>query len=383
MVDQPEVKRKPLPPPWDRIFSLGTRIFVWALLAGVIYILRPFFLLVFLTFVFGYIQAHGVDGLTHRIATRWVRVVLVFVVFLGTWIAVGYFLEPHLREQVVTTAQNYDTWIQDADDELKKYAEERGFGDRLEDFQLSEFIESALGLVTDTKEGETATDKTIAFMKGVAGWILAIGSAFFLSLLFSFLIVLDLPKLTRQVQGLAHTRIGFIYNEVADNIYGFCRVLGRAMEAQAFIAICNTVLTALGLWVIGLGEGNMVFLCTIVFLCSFIPVAGVFISSTPICIVALSEHGFGMMIVAIAMILIIHFVEAYFLNPKIYGTRLRMNPVLTLIILTVCGKLFGPWGLILGIPILSYFFSDAIRYKQPKKITGAQDGDRERPAASA
>ena len=60
-----------LPAPWDRIFGLGTRIFVWGLFAGIIYLLRPFFLLLFLTFVFAYIQAHGVDGIAHRIQARW------------------------------------------------------------------------------------------------------------------------------------------------------------------------------------------------------------------------------------------------------------------------------------------------------------------------
>ena len=173
-------------------------------------------------------------------------------------------------------------------------------------------------------------------------------------------------------------KVGFIYDEVADNIAGFGRVLGRALEAQLFIAICNTVLTAACIWVMGLP--NLLVLSTIVFFCSFIPVAGVFISSTPICIVAMSHYGFGTMLVAIAMILIVHFIEAYFLNPKIYGTRLRMNPVLTLIILTICGKLFGPWGLILGIPVLNYFFSHAIRYRQPTKIAASEEP---RPAESA
>ena len=46
---------RPLPPPWDRIFPLATRIFVWGLLAGVLYLLRSFFLLIFLTLVFAYI----------------------------------------------------------------------------------------------------------------------------------------------------------------------------------------------------------------------------------------------------------------------------------------------------------------------------------------
>ena len=342
MVDHAETKRNPLPPPWDRIFGLGTRVFVWGLLAGIIYVLRPFFLLLFLTFMFAYIQKHGVDGLAHRIKLRWVRVVLVFLVFLGTLVAAGVFLEPHLRDQVITTAGKYETWITDADKNIQAFAVERRIT-ALKDFELGPVIENALGYVAEPTAGETAVNQTIAFMKDAASWAVFVGSTFFLSLLFSFLIVLDLPKLTRGVQGLARTRVGFIYDEVAGNIHGFGKILGQAMEAQAVIALCNTLLTAIGLWVIGIGGGNMVFLCAIVFLCSFIPVAGVFLSSTPICIVALSEHSFGMMLVAIAMILIIHFVEAYFLNPKIYGQRLRMNPVLTLIILTVCGKLFGPW----------------------------------------
>ena len=37
-------------------------IMVWGVLLGVIYLLRSFFLLLFLTFVFSYIQAQSVNG---------------------------------------------------------------------------------------------------------------------------------------------------------------------------------------------------------------------------------------------------------------------------------------------------------------------------------
>ena len=56
-----ETNEKTLPPPWDRIFSLTTRCFVWALLIAVLYILRPFLLLVFLTFVFVCVLLLGVS----------------------------------------------------------------------------------------------------------------------------------------------------------------------------------------------------------------------------------------------------------------------------------------------------------------------------------
>jgi predicted PurR-regulated permease PerM len=49
------------------------------------------------------------------------------------------------------------------------------------------------------------------------------------------------------------------------------------------------------------------------------------------------------------------------LNPQIYGHHMHMNPVLVLIVLTIGGKLFGVWGLILGIPIVNYVFRHAIR----------------------
>jgi predicted PurR-regulated permease PerM len=62
------------------------------------------------------------------------------------------------------------------------------------------------------------------------------------------------------------------------------------------------------------------------------------------------------------MILIVHAIETYILNPRIYGHHMHMNPVMVLIVLTISGKLIGVWGLVLGIPLVNYFFRHAIRY---------------------
>jgi len=63
------------------------------------------------------------------------------------------------------------------------------------------------------------------------------------------------------------------------------------MEAQAVIAIMNTVLTLIGLAI--LGVPSLAVLSLIVFLCSFIPVLGVFISTLPVVLVALNSIGVG------------------------------------------------------------------------------------------
>ncbi len=378
-----------LPPPWDRIFSLGTRTFVWGLLAAILWILRPFHLLVFLTFVFAYIQAHGVDGLKQRIKNRPLRVTIVGLVFLGTIVATVLTLSPQIESQAMTLAKNYKTYITNADKEinetLREYPQAWDYlvqrealnaaadqGDLnkpvAEPHVIRDLVDKLLGM-SGAQDGQKPGDalKTVFDLgSSVFGYI----SSFLLAVLFSFMIVLDLPFLTRGVTSLGNTKVGFIYEEVAGSLATFAKVLGRALEAQLFIAIANTVLTAIGMWVLGIG--NIPVLSAIVFLFSFIPVAGVFISSAPICLLSLSQvdGGFTLMLASIAMILIVHGVETYILNPRIYGHHMRMNPVLVLIVLTVFGKLFGVWGFLLGIPLVNYVFRHAIRFPHDQPVDG-------------
>lgn len=430
LLDPPE---KSLPPPWDRIFSLATRTFVWCLLIAVIYVLRPFFLLIFLTFVFAYIQAHGVDGLAHRIKKRPLRVTIVGLVFLGTLLATGFTLVPQVNEQAATFLRNKDKYVTDADEELHKFlvkypslyqaaakhSQTLSGGNNIFSSTFPDVPPQRSGSgpsngpvdenghkTTESppstnpaggdpqqpgteKPGEISTPNSGTGPAGqdppkpmpklnlvrdfiaslaesltknpleLGQSVLGFASSFLLSLLFSFLIVLDLQKIKRGITGLADTKIGFIYNEVADNIAAFGRVLGRALEAQMFIAICNTILTAIGVWMMGLD--NLLVLSAIVFFCSFIPVVGTIISSVPICLLALQAGGVTSLLLAILLICVIHALETYVLNPQIYGHHMHMNPVLVLIVLTIGGKLFGVWGLVLGIPIVNYVFRHAIR----------------------
>jgi predicted PurR-regulated permease PerM len=97
-----------------------------------------------------------------------------------------------------------------------------------------------------------------------------------------------------------------------------------------------------------------------VFVSSFIPVLGVFISTTPIVLVALNAGGPPLSLAAIGMVVVIHALEAYVLNPMIYGRHLRLNPVLTLIILYVGYHVFGLWGMLLGVPVARYFIHDVL-----------------------
>ena len=375
--------RRPLPPPWDRIAPLVTQLSVWGLIFGILFLLRSFSLLIFMTFVFAYIQAHAVDALATRFPNRALRTFGVALALLLVLIGIGSFIVPKVKSQTELFASRYTSYLRTFDGALVGLSREYPLLDRLtpetkfleehlrDDGSLggwsleisptAHLLEHIIGYTSENSGENTAEGirETLIAVKEVGAKILAIASAFLLSLLFSFLIVLDLPRLAASVRSLADTKLRFIYLEAADNICEFSRVLGRALEAQLLISLLNTVLTGLGIYLLGLGD-KVFFLSTIVFLCSFIPVAGVFLSSVPICLIALQEGGLNTMLLAIGLILLIHMIEAYVLNPKIFGKHLHINPVLVLIILTISGKLFAVWGLVLGVPICTYFFTKAI-----------------------
>ena len=106
-----------------------------------------------------------------------------------------------------------------------------------------------------------------------------------------------------------------------------------------------------------LGVPHRTFLCSIVFICSFIPVVGVVISSIPIAVVCLQlPGGLVLALEMVGCILIIHFIETTLLNPKIMGDMLKVHPLLVLVILLVGEHFFGVWGLLLGVPVSVYIF---------------------------
>ncbi|MEM7231140.1 MAG: AI-2E family transporter [Planctomycetota bacterium] len=175
-----------------------------------------------------------------------------------------------------------------------------------------------------------------------------------LSLLLSFFITFDIPKLRKGVRKLKTSRVGGIYEEIAPGLISFGHLIGRAFQAQGVIALFNTLLTFLAIHFLDID--NEVFLCAIVFVCSFIPVLGVVLSSAPIAIMAILQPGgtITLAIQIIVAIILIHFIETSVLNPKILGDMLHLHPVFVLAVLALGEHFFGVWGLLLGVPVTVY-----------------------------
>jgi predicted PurR-regulated permease PerM len=367
------------------MISMLSRIFVWGSLFGVLYLLRSFSLLIFLIFIFSYIQTNAVGKLEPYIKRRTPRVVVVGVSFLAVFILMLALLLPQIKDQAVHFIANSTRYAQSLDTEVVKLTiRYPALEDMLPEIVPEhtvplpdsgewEFRNSTLSRVLQALFGSerSSVDKkslvsVFQTARDIGSSLLAVSSQFLLSLLFSFLIVLDLPNLKKGAMSLRNTKLRFVYDEMADNLVRFGMTMGRAFEAQFQVALINTLLTAAGVWMLNIRD-QMAFLSLIVFLCGFIPIAGVFISSVPICLLALAGGGMPKLLLAIVLIVAVHAIESYILNPRIFGTHMKLNPVVVMILMTVSGKLFGVWGLVLCLPITTYLFQDAIQLTEQAK----------------
>lgn len=372
--------------------NVASKILVWGSLFGVLYLLRSFFLLIFLVFIFSYIQANAVDKLQRFVRKRNTRVVLVGLSFLALFVIMFMVLVPQIKDQAVNFFDNSTSYAESLDQEvvrvLERYPALEGLMPeekveatvpepssewKFRHSHLSRALQAVFGSGAEGVDKESVLS-VIQTVRGLGSTLVAIASQFLLSLLFSFLIVLDLPNLTKGATALHDTKLRFVYDEVADNLVRFGLTVGRAFEAQFFVATANTILTGVGIWLINIRD-ELAFISLIVFLCGFVPIAGVFISSVPICLLALAQGGLSKVALAIVLIIAVHAVESYILNPRIFGTHMKLNPVVVMILMTVSGKLFGVWGLVLCLPITTYIFQDAIQLDKEPEADETDDAE--------
>ena len=394
---------------------------LWAILVGLLYLLRPFFLLIFETFLITYITRGLVLWLTRRFCLNYrlttVGVFLVFVaclVAVAVWVGPKLVLETHqlvrkfaesrLTPRAVPLVPATELPIAPPDLEapaapeppppplppatptigptapppagepptegLERYLDE--LVTRLTSppharaILASEEYQAGRGLLK-RELARSATDAAPRLVRAmlhlvVFSWEMLI--YLLLAIIFSFMLVLDWQRIGDAVRRLEHSRVRTFYLGCAPHLCAFAEVLGKALRAQAMIALCNTILTCAGLWL--LNVPNIALLSTIVFFCGFIPILGTFLSSIPIVLLGIQAGGGPLALKLLIMIAAVHAFEAYVLNPRITAHVLHAHPILILILLVVGERFFGIWGMVIGVPVGYYVISVLAKQEAPE-----------------
>jgi predicted PurR-regulated permease PerM len=353
--------------------GLALRLEKWAIWIGliaVIFLLRHLFPVFFLTFVLAYVGNTAVNALTRRFPRRRrLNVLLVWLVLVAIVSGVVLLVVPRMLNEARNLARQYiatEAARRSGDTENFIHREARELVDSVivaiagpatfDDFRRSDAYTAIVGKLDTTLAN--GSRRVAAEVTAFANEALFFAFNFILAIILSFLLVWDLPNTKARMARFAEGRTADIYREIAPGLRAFGVMLGRAFEAQTVVAIVNAILSTIVFLLLGLP--SIALLAMIVFVCSYIPVLGMIISTVPAAFLALREGGIVHVLWLVFAVMIIHAIEAYMLNPLIYGRHLRLHPVATLVILLVAEHLVGVWGLLLGVPIAAFILKHVI-----------------------
>lgn len=347
---------------------------MWGSLIGTLYLLRHLFPLFFLTFVLSYICNSAVNGLEPRIQGRRTRVAIVFSLLLLILAGVSVLIVPRLITETASLARQIITSEAEQGDleqgepsedppphprsvvtqELLKVLDDglvRLVGiDTQESFRHTELYQAIINNIDSTigSLGPAIKERLQKFVNGAFN----VSTQLIVSVIISLLVLWDLPSIGRRLSRFSEGRTADIYAEIAPGARAFGIVMGRAFEAQTVVAIVNTVLSCIGFWILDLPA--LALLGAIVFFCSYIPIFGMIFSTLPAALLAFRTQGFSSVLWVFLIVAIIHVIEAYAINPFIYGKHLKLHPIAIIVILLIGEHVFGLWGLLLGVPVFAF-----------------------------
>jgi predicted PurR-regulated permease PerM len=129
------------------------------------------------------------------------------------------------------------------------------------------------------------------------------------------------------------------------------RGLAGVIRGQLMICLVNAILTWIGLQLLGVRYSLLLGFVAGVF--SIIPIFGTILSSIPIVLIAWGTSGLELGALTLGWILLIHFIEANFLNPKIMGSASKIHPVVVVFALIAGENAYGITGALLAVPAAS------------------------------
>ncbi|TFZ17488.1 AI-2E family transporter [Limosilactobacillus fermentum] len=319
------------------------RLVVLLVIVLVLYEARSLMNMILLTFIFTYLIVHWV-----RLVQRWIpRVPVTLVVLLSYLLLIlGLFYVvtdyvPMLVNQLVKMTNSLITFYQSANMHwLMKY--------------LNQFVSSST-LATQARHGVTLAVTTLTNF----GTLLV---AVAMSVILSFFYTIELRQMNEFSKTfLSSQHLSWFFKDL--DFFGkkFVNTFGVVLEAQFFIALTNAALTMIALFFMKMPQ--IFALGLMVFILSLVPVAGVIISLVPLSMVGYSVGGIRYIVYLIIVILVIHMLESYVLNPKFMSSRTELPIFYTFVVLLVSEHLFGVWGLIVGVPIFT-FLLDIVGVKQ-------------------
>jgi len=319
------------------------KILALLLLLGIIISLKPMMNLLLLTFMFSFILYGIQNYLFHKIiklipVNRTAITYTIFTILASAIVFFVYKYVPILTKQLIF------------------------IGNQLSNFDINSY-ENAISpqireAISSNIQSYIVGGGTYLIHSVTNIWKFSLN--IFIALILSLFLILEKDKTINFLNRFEDSNLGFIYIYYKKLAKNFVNSFAKVMEAQILISFINSIVSAIVLSILGFHQ--VIGLGFMIFALGLIPVAGVLISLIPLSIIAFKLGGVIKVLYILGMIVALHALETYFLNPKLMSMKTKLPVVFTLVILIMSEHFMGVWGLLFGIPLF-LFSLDLIEVK--------------------
>ncbi len=306
------------------------RFYVLLTIAIAIFLLTPFMSLLLLTIIFAYLALNAgkrVQRLTRL--SRGISISLVYLVFVGfvVWaIDHGANTLIHQMRSMIVMATDSSWHAHGIFKEIYKNIHQ----------------------YTNSISTEQLVTKALAQLNQLGHMLYEL----ILALLFSYIFCMTYPQLKNWSLHFLHSPYKKFFGEFYIIIHRFIIILGRLFEVQLLICVINTA--AMVAVLAFLKFPYLLGFTILIFILGLIPVVGVLLSLIPLTITAFIIGDWHTVLAILVAVAVIHTLESYFLHPHFMSHRTHMPILVILLNLIIMEKIFGVWGLVIGLPILTF-----------------------------
>ncbi|MBI2265146.1 MAG: AI-2E family transporter [Armatimonadetes bacterium] len=315
-------------------------VFSFILLYRVREVLAPFIIAPICT----YLLAPWVDSWSKKMP-RALAVVAVYLSLLFALVLGGLLVIPQFMgeaKNIANEAPNYFHQVRRERlpkfiDSLKAAAAQNGL-----EIDVAKIMDNGIGSLMKAGEGLVAElpDK----IRRVVTSIISTVTGTIVVLLLTAFLLIDLPKLRKGFLSLVPEEHK---DSIIELVASMNKDLSSVIRGQLLICLVNGILTTVALLILRVKYAFTI--GAIAGLFSLIPVLGSILSTIPAVLMGLTQS-WTVAFIVLLVIIGIHLLESNFLNPKIMGESTELHPYVIMFALFAGERLFGIWGLLLGVP---------------------------------
>lgn len=335
------------------IKSVGLLVLAWIALGFIFGFLARIRTVVYIL-IGAIFLAYLIYPAVRRLRTRMplgIAILVVYAALVAALVALGWFVVPHLSDDVSAFAQHYPEFVARVNSFL--YAANDPLTSRLPGWMRDEIarIPAGVALWVKTRGVESAGRAVLV----LAGGFAAVATFVIVPLMTAYLL-LDLDRLR---DGLSKVVPPRRWRATLSLLADVDKVVGGFIRGQLLVALSVGVLVVIALLVLHVRYAF--FLGLIAAIGDLVPYVGAILAFLPAFTIAWTGNGLLNALLVLAAFVVIFQAEGHLLAPNIVSKTVRLSPFVVLVALLVGGDLGGLFGLLVAIPVAGILRVVALR----------------------